>query len=155
MKAAAAGGVVFEVDGRAQCSPADPRWPLLRVLRDELGLSATRQGCGSGHCGACTVLLDGRAVQACVTPLAACEHGAVTTAASADAITARLRAAFIAEQAAQCGFCSSGLLMAAAALLRARARPTETEVRQALDGQLCRCGVHNRVVRAVLRAAAA
>jgi nicotinate dehydrogenase subunit A len=124
---------------------------LLDVLRDELGLKGTREGCGAGDCGACTVLLAGRPVASCITPLAAAEGAPVITVEGLDA---RLRQAFVAEQAAQCGYCSSGMLVATAALLRLHPRPDEAAAKQALEGHLCRCGAHNRIVRAVLRAAA-
>ena len=129
---------------------ADAPSRLIDVLRDELGLTGTRLGCGEGACGACHVLVDGRSVPACDTPLWAVDGKHVTTV---EALPAALRQAFAAEHAAQCGFCSSGLLVAAAALLRHTPRPTEAEVRAALDRHLCRCGAHPRVVRAVLRAA--
>jgi len=125
--------------------------PLLDLLRDDFGLKGTRFGCGSGECGACQVLLDGRPVAACDTPLWAAEGRDVTTV---EALPARLHQAFVDEQAAQCGYCSSGVLVSAAALLKRQPRPSEAEVRAALDGHLCRCGAHNRIVRAVLRAAA-
>ena len=128
-------------------APASAR--LLDVLRDDLGLKGTRFGCGTNECGACHVLLDGRSVAACDTPLWAATDREVTTV---EGLPERLRAAFVAEQAAQCGYCSSGMLVGAAALLRAQSHPTESQVREALDGHLCRCGAHNRIVRAVLRA---
>ncbi len=140
----AVNGRVHEVQG-----PSSAR--LLDVLRDDLRLTGTRFGCGSGECGACHVLLDGRSVPACDTPLAACEGHEVTTV---EGLAPRLAAAFVAEQAAQCGYCSSGMLVAAAALLRANPQPREDEVKAALDRHLCRCGAHNRIVRAVIRAAA-
>jgi nicotinate dehydrogenase subunit A len=142
----------LQVNGQAHAVQAEPSARLLDVLRDELGLVGTRFGCGANQCGACHVLLDGRSVAACDTPLWACEGHAVTTV---EGLPARLRDAFVAEQAAQCGYCSSGMLIAAAALLRAQPQPSDADVRQALDGHLCRCGAHNRIVRAVLRAAAA
>lgn len=140
------------VNGRLQAVQAAPAARLLDVLRDDLGLVGTRFGCGSNQCGACQVLLDGRSVAACDTPLWACEGHAITTV---EGLPDTLRAAFSAEQAAQCGYCSSGMLIAAAALLREQPQPSEAAVRSALDGHLCRCGAHNRIVRAVLRAAAA
>jgi nicotinate dehydrogenase subunit A len=140
------------VNGQARAVQAAPAALLLDVLREDLGLVGTRFGCGANQCGACHVLLDGRSVAACDTPLWACEGHAVTTV---EGLPALLREAFIAEQAAQCGYCSSGMLIAAAALLRVQPQPSDAEVRQALDGHLCRCGAHNRIVRAVLRAAAA
>jgi nicotinate dehydrogenase subunit A len=139
------------VNGMACTVASAPGARLLDVLRDELGLKGTREGCGAGECGACEVLLEGRPVAACNTPLAAAAGGRVTTVEGLDA---RLRQAFFAEQAAQCGYCSSGMLVTAAALLRQHPQPDAAAVRQALDGHLCRCGAHNRIVRAVLRAAA-
>ena len=142
----------LRVNGVVHELAAAPGARLLDVLRDELQLKGTRFGCGSGDCGACQVLLDDRAVPACDTPLWACEGHALTTV---EGLPAALREAFVAEQAAQCGYCSSGMLVAAAALLRANPRPRDDEVRRALDAQLCRCGAHPRIVRAVLRAAEA
>ena len=143
------------VNGRVLEIDAAPNARLLDVLRDGLPdglrLVGTREGCGANACGACHVLLDGRSVAACYTPVWAVEGHEVTTVEGLDA---RLAQAFADEQAAQCGFCSSGMLVAAAALLRATPQPDEMQVRQALDGHLCRCGAHNRIVRAVLRAAA-
>ena len=136
-------GTLREVDAPAQAR-------LVDVLRDELALVGTRLGCGANACGACHVLLAGRAVAACDTPLWAAREQEITTVEGLDA---RLRQAFIAEQAAQCGFCSSGMLVGAAALLRRDANPSAADVQAALDGNLCRCGAHNRIVRAVLRAA--
>jgi nicotinate dehydrogenase subunit A len=142
----------FTVNGTRHTVDADPKTPLLDVLRDELQLSGTRFGCGAGECGTCQVLVDGRSTAACNTPLAAVEGHELTTVEGLDP---RLAEAFVAEQAAQCAYCSSGMLIGAAALLRHTPSPTEAEVRAALDGHLCRCGVHNRIVRAVLRAAKA
>ena len=141
----------ISVNGTAHALDAAPGARLLDVLRDDLGLTGTRFGCGTNQCGACHVLLDGRSVAACDTPLWAVPGHEVTTV---EALPATLRQAFIDEQAAQCGYCSSGMLIACAALLRVRPQPTEAEVRAALDAHLCRCGAHNRIVRAVLRAAA-
>ncbi len=140
----------LSVNGLRHALDADPKTPLLDVLRDELQLKGTRVGCGAGECGACQVLVDGRSAASCNTPLAAVEGCEITTVEGLDA---RLRDAFIAEQAAQCGYCSSGMLIGAAALLRHQPRPSAAQVRTALDGHLCRCGAHNRIVRAVLRAA--
>ncbi len=131
--------------------------PLLYVLRDDLGLKGTRFGCGSGQCGACFVLLDGHAVPACDTPLWSIVGKSVTTVEglARDGELHPLQQAFLDEQAAQCGYCTSGILISAAALLRDKPAPSEAQVRAALDRNLCRCGSHNRVVRAVLRAAGA
>lgn len=140
------------VNGREHAPAAPPSARLLDVLREGLGLVGTRFGCGHGACGACHLLLDGRSVASCDLPLEACEGHEIVTV---EGLEARLREAFVAEQAAQCGYCSSGMLVAAAALLRANARPTEADVKAALDRHLCRCGAHPRIVRAVLRAAEA
>ncbi len=142
----------LRVNGRLHAVSAAPQAVLLDVLRDALQLKGTRFGCGAGECGACHVLLDGRSVPACDTPLWAAEGHDITTVEGLDAV---LREAFVAEQAAQCGYCSSGMLVAAAALLRVNPRPSVGDVRTALDGHLCRCGAHPRIVRAVLRAAEA
>ena len=142
----------LHINGRAVETDASPNTRLLDLLRDGLRLVGTREGCGANACGACHVLLDGKSVAACDTPLWAVEGKAITTVEGLDA---RLGQAFVDEQAAQCGFCSSGMLIAAAALLSTHPNPSEVQVRQALDGHLCRCGAHNRIVRAVLRAASA
>jgi nicotinate dehydrogenase subunit A len=142
--------VAFTVNGHRHTLDTDPTTPLLDVLRDELQLKGTRFGCGAGECGACQVLVDGHSMAACNTPLAAVAGREVTTVEGLDA---RLAEAFVAEQAAQCAYCSSGMLIGAAALLRHTPSPTDAEVRRALDGHLCRCGAHNRIVRAVQRAA--
>jgi nicotinate dehydrogenase subunit A len=145
------GPCTLHINGQTHAVPDRPQARLLDVLRDDLGLKGTRMGCGANQCGACHVLLDGRSVAACDTPLWSCAGHALTTV---EGLPQVLREAFVAEQAAQCGYCSSGMLVAAAALLRAQPHPTDAQVRQALDGHLCRCGAHNRIVRAVLRAAA-
>ncbi|WP_188190048.1 (2Fe-2S)-binding protein [Nonomuraea sp. SYSU D8015] len=133
----------------------DPGTPLLDVLRGELGLVGTRFGCGVGLCGACFVLLDGRVTASCDTPLSAAEGRAVVTVeglAPGDELHPVQRA-ILEEQAGQCGYCLSGMLISAAALLAAEPRPSEEAVVRALDGNLCRCGVQRRIVRAVLKAA--
>jgi nicotinate dehydrogenase subunit A len=134
----------------------DPETPLLYVLRNDLGLTGTHFGCGLSQCGACTVLIDGRATRSCVTPASAVQARAVTTIEGLGSPERPdpIQAAFIAEQAAQCGYCTSGMIVAARALLQQNPRPTEVQVREALAGNLCRCGSHARVIRAVLRAAA-
>lgn len=132
---------------------ADASTSLLDVLRDELKLVGSRFGCGAGECGACHVLIDSESRSSCDLPLWAAQGKRITTVEALDAIDPRLRAAFIAEQAAQCGYCSSGVLISAAALLARQPAPSDADVRAALDGHLCRCGAHNRIVRAVLRAA--
>jgi len=141
-------GVETEID-------ADPDRPLLDILRGQFGLTGAHFGCGSGECGTCRVIVADHAVTSCDTPLWSVAGKDVTTLeglGSADR-PHPLQRAFIAEQALQCGYCVPGILMSAAALLMQNPRPTETEVRSALDRNLCRCGAHNRMVRAVLRAA--
>ncbi len=129
--------------------------PLLYVLRNQIGLKAAHFGCGTGECGSCRVLIDGQAVASCDTPLwAAAGKRIITVEGLGDAAHPHpLQNAFIAEQAGQCGYCLPGILISAAALLERNPMPSESEVRAALDQNLCRCGSHNRIVRAVLRAA--
>ena len=145
----------FRVNGTEHTLDADGNTSLLDVLRNTLGLKGTRFGCGAEQCGACFVLVDGHAIAACKTPLWAVERKSVTTVEGLRRPDAPhpLQQAFIAEQAAQCGYCISGMLISAAALLERTPLASEAEVRQALDRNLCRCGSYNRVVRAVLRAA--
>lgn len=130
---------------------------MIDILRDHLGLKGTRFGCGQNQCGACHVLIDGRSQPACDTPLWAAAGRSVVTVEGLGTPAAPhvLQAALIAEQAAQCGYCLSGIQISAAELLAANPDPSEQEVRAALDRHLCRCGSHNRIVRAVLRAATA
>ncbi len=134
----------------------DDEMPLLHALRGDLGLTGTKFGCGLGQCGACTVLVDGEPVRSCVTPAASLEGRAIVTPEGLGSPEAPhpVQAAFIAESAAQCGYCTPGMVMTAAALLAHTPHPTEAAVRDALADNLCRCGTHVRVVRAVLRAAA-
>jgi nicotinate dehydrogenase subunit A len=145
----------LEVNGQPRRVSAAPDTPLLYVLRNDLGLVGSRFGCGTGQCGACFVMVDGKALPSCDTPLWSVAGKRVTTVEglSNDGALHPVQAALLAEQAAQCGYCISGIAVAAAALLASNPNPTEIEVREALDRNLCRCGAHNRVVRAVLRAA--
>ncbi|HEU4358367.1 MAG TPA: (2Fe-2S)-binding protein [Xanthobacteraceae bacterium] len=135
---------------------SDPDKPLLYVLRG-LGLTAAKFGCGLGQCGACTVLIEGRAARSCQTTIADVRDRAVTTLEGLGSSSSPhpIQAAFIKEQVPQCGYCTSGMIMSAVALLAETAKPTEDEVRSALDGNLCRCGTHVRVVRAVMAASSA
>jgi nicotinate dehydrogenase subunit A len=149
--------LTLDVNGRSRgVQIDDPQTPLLYVLRNDLGLTGTRFGCGLAQCGACTVLIDGKAARSCSTPVSAVQ-GRVTTIEGLGTPERpdALQAAFIAEQAAQCGYCTSGMIVSARALLAQNARPSEGEVRQALAGNLCRCGSHARIIRAVLLAAGA
>jgi nicotinate dehydrogenase subunit A len=134
----------------------DPDTPLLYVLRNELGLRAPRFGCGLGQCGACTVHIDGAAVRSCVTPLSAVSGKVVTLEGlGTDAQPHPLQRAFIAEQAVQCGYCINGMIMQSAVLLARNPKPSEQQVKAELANNLCRCGTHLRIVRAVMRAASA
>jgi nicotinate dehydrogenase subunit A len=145
------------VNGIRHAVAADPGTPLLYVLRNDLKLTGARFGCGLGQCGACTVLAGGRPVQSCTTPVAVAADLEITTIEGLGKADAPhpLQAAFVAEQAMQCGYCASGIIMSAAALLARNPDPTEAEVRSALDLHLCRCGAYGRMVKAVLRGAAA
>ena len=151
--------VSLQVNGARRQVTADEATPLLYVLRNDLNLLGTRFGCGSGQCGACHVLVDGVSVPSCDTPLGSMQGKSVTTVEGLATQTQEgaalhpLQQAFVDEQAAQCGYCLSGILITAMELLRKNANPTDAEVRAALDKHLCRCGSHNRMVRAVLRAA--
>jgi nicotinate dehydrogenase subunit A len=150
-----ADSIQLNVNGVERRVEAAPETSLLTVLRGTLGLTAAHFGCGANQCGACNVLVDGQAVAACDMPLWAVAGKAVTTLEGLGTPERPhpLQQAFIAEQAMQCGYCISGILMSAAALLKRNPDPSEADVRGALDRNLCRCGAHNRIVRAVLRAA--
>jgi len=143
------------VNGSTRAVDAKPDTPLLYVLRNDLGLVGSRFGCGSGLCGACYVLIDGRPMASCDLPVsfAAGKHITTVEGLGANGGLHAVQKALIAEQAAQCGYCMSGIAVSAAALLAANKRPSEEQVRAALDKHLCRCGSHNRVVKAVMRAA--
>jgi nicotinate dehydrogenase subunit A len=147
--------VAFRLNGRDVAVQPEIGQSLLDVLRNTLQLKATRMGCGQGQCGACRVMVDGHALAACETPLWAVEGKSVTTVEGLGQRSAPhvLQTAFIEEQAMQCGFCTSGILMSAAALLQRQPQPSRQEIVQVLDGHLCRCGAHNRVVRAIEKAA--
>ena len=147
--------VSLKVNGAVHSVAAEPDTPLLYVLRNDLGLNAAKFGCGLGQCGACTVLVDGGAVRSCITPIGVLGQSQVTTLEGLGSIERPhpLQAAFMGEQAAQCGYCIAGVIMFAKALLDRIPQPSEAEVRLALADNLCRCGVHNRIVRAVLKAA--
>jgi nicotinate dehydrogenase subunit A len=147
--------VTLRVNGQTRAVAAEPDTPLLYVLRNDLELNGAKFGCGLAQCGACTVLVDGQPQRACVLPLSVAAQGRITTI---EGLAQRdrphpLTRAFIEEQALQCGFCTSGMIMAATALLGHTPRPTEAQIRTALNANLCRCGAHNRIVRAVQRAA--
>ena len=132
----------------------DPQEPLLYVLRNALGLTGAKFGCGLGQCGSCTVIIDGDAVRSCLVPVMAVQRKKVTTVEGlgAPGKPHALQEAFVAEQAAQCGYCVTGMVMTGAALLARKPAITREEAQQALSGNLCRCGTHERVLRAMLRA---
>jgi nicotinate dehydrogenase subunit A len=149
--------IALHVNGASHEVNGDPSTPLLYVLRNELALHGPKFGCGLGQCGACTVHVDGRATFSCVLPIAAIGDRKITTLEGLleDGKPNKLQQAFIDEQAAQCGYCIPGIIMLAKALLDRIPQPSEAEVRLGLAGNLCRCGTHNRIVRAVLKAAQA
>ena len=149
-------GYDLVVNGGSVRVDADGMQPLLSVLREKLGLRGTRFGCGTGHCGACMVLIDGEPAYSCAREIASVAGKRITTVEGLARHGAPhpLQQAFIDEQAGQCGYCLSGMLMSAAALLARNTRPSRAEVAAALDPHLCRCGVHNRVIRAVQKAGA-
>jgi nicotinate dehydrogenase subunit A len=142
------------VNGSTRAVDAKPDTPLLYVLRNDLGLVGSRFGCGSGLCGACYVLIDGRPMASCDLPVSFAAGKQITTVEGLGTNGAlhAVQKALIAEQAAQCGYCMSGIAVSAAALLSSNPSPSESEVRAALDKHLCRCGSHNRVIKAVMRA---
>ena len=150
--------VTLNVNGKAVVIDADdPQMPLLYALRDDLGLHGPRFGCGLGQCGACTVHVDGKAVRSCVMPIGAVAGKKVVTleGLGTPAKPHPLQKAFIDEQAVQCGYCINGMIMQAAALLQTNKKPSEQEIKAALAENLCRCGTHLRIVRAVKRASEA
>ena len=145
----------LKVNGKSRTADADADTPLLYVLRDNLSLNGPKFGCGLAQCGACTVHVNGAAVRSCVTPVATLKGSAVTTleGLGTSAKPSALQKAFIDEQAVQCGYCINGMIMTASALLAKNKKPSEAEIKQALAGNLCRCGTHQRIVAAVQRAA--
>lgn len=148
----------FRVNGRVVSVDSwDPGQPLLYILRNSLGLHAAKFGCGLAQCGACTVLLEGKPVRSCVTPVQQVAGRAVTTleGLGTPEKPSAVQAAFIAEQAAQCGYCTNGMILATTALLRETPHPSLEQTKQALAGNLCRCGTHTRILAAVMRAAKA
>jgi nicotinate dehydrogenase subunit A len=149
--------IALRVNGSTvEISVDDPDMPLLYVLRNDLELRGPRFGCGLGQCGACTVIIDGEAVRSCQLPVSAVGDGRITTLEGLGTVERphRLQQAFIDEQAVQCGYCINGMIMQAAALLAKNANPSADEIKQALAANLCRCGTHTRIVKAIQRAAA-
>jgi nicotinate dehydrogenase subunit A len=147
--------VTLRVNGRSQALDVDdPAMPLLYALRDQMELHGPKFGCGLGQCGACTVIVNGQAVRSCQTPVSEAQGKDITTLEGLGLPEALhpVQAAFVEEQAAQCGYCTNRMIMTATALLASNPRPTEAQVRTALAGNLCRCGTHDRVLAAVMRA---
>ncbi|MEH2494591.1 nicotinate dehydrogenase subunit A [Bradyrhizobium sp. AZCC 1678] len=147
--------MTLKVNGREHQVDADPDTPLLYVLREDIKLNAAKFGCGLGQCGACTVIVDGKAVLSCVTPMILLEGKQVTTLEGLGTTSepAPIQRAFMEEQAAQCGYCIAGIMMRAQALLQRNSRPTNEQISSELEPHLCRCGTHMRILRAVRRAA--
>lgn len=147
--------IAFKVNGRSYIEDIDPTFRLIDVLREKLGLTGTKEGCGEGECGSCTVILDGAAVCSCMVPAPQLEGKEVYTVESLaeDGQLDRLQKAFIKNGAIQCGYCTPGMLMSAKALLMKNPNPTEEEIKIALSGNLCRCTGYNQIVKAVKEAA--
>jgi len=147
--------VTFRLNGEEQTLDVDPSMPLLWAIRENLGLTGTKFGCGLAQCGACTVHVNGNAIRSCVTPVAAVQGGAVTTieGLSSDESLHPLQQAWIDEQAPQCGYCQSGQIMSAAALLASNPNPDDEAIDQAMSGNICRCGMYQRIRKAIKRAA--
>jgi nicotinate dehydrogenase subunit A len=147
--------ITLKVNGSSRPVPAEPDTPLLYVLRNDLALNGAKFGCGLAQCGACTVLVGGRSVRSCVTEIGSIGDAEITTIEGLGTVAKPhpLQRAFMDEQAAQCGYCINGMIMSAKELLDQNPRPSEKDVREALAANLCRCGTHGRIIRAVLRAA--
>lgn len=146
--------IALNVNGNRRVVEADPDTPLLYVLRNDLSLNGPKFGCGLAQCGSCTVLMDGAAIRSCVTPASAAQNHAVTTLEGLGSTKNmhKIQQAFVDEQAVQCGYCINGMIMAAKALLDKNPKPTDSQIKEALAGNLCRCGTHVRILRAVKRA---
>jgi aerobic-type carbon monoxide dehydrogenase small subunit (CoxS/CutS family) len=149
--------IVLIVNGEERRVDAPPEESLLSVLRNRLDLTGTKYGCGEGQCGACTVLRDGKAVRSCLTPLSAAARKKITTIEGLERAEKLhpVQEAFLAEEAFQCGYCTSGMIMSAAALLSANPSPNEAQIKRAMNGNICRCGTYPRVIAAIQRAATA
>ena len=147
--------IPLTVNGKSRTVDADPSTPLLYVLRDDLGLNGPKFGCGLSQCGACTVLMEGKTARSCSIPVSAARNRSITTLEGLGTVAHphRLQKAFVEEQAAQCGYCMNGMIMTAKVFLDKNPNPTAMQIREALQNNLCRCGSHLRVIRAVQRAA--
>ena len=146
--------ISLRVNGKTQAADVDPETPLLYVLRDDLQLNGPKFGCGLGQCGSCTVIIDGNAVRSCQMPVSALGNRAVTTLEGLGSVKKmhKIQQAFLDEQAVQCGYCINGMIMSTKALLDKNPKPTDAQIKEALAGNLCRCGTHVRILRAVKRA---
>ena len=146
--------ISLRVNGKTQIVDAEPEMPLLYALRNDLQLNGPKFGCGLAQCGACTVIMDGNAVRSCATPMVTVGNRAVTTLEGLGSTKKmhKIQQAFVDEQAVQCGYCINGMIMTAKALLDKNPKPTDTQIKEALAGNLCRCGTHIRILRAVKRA---
>ena len=148
--------LALHINGQSHRLDIEPTTPILWALRDQLGLTGSKFGCGAGQCGACTVHLDGVAIRSCVTPVSAASQGKLTSieAMAADKIGRALQAAWLAHDVAQCGYCQSGQIMSAAALLKTNRKPSDADIDAAMAGNICRCGTYDRL-RAAIKTAAA
>ena len=146
--------IPLKVNGKSKVVDAEPDMPLLYALRNDLKLNGPKFGCGLAQCGACTVIMDGNAIRSCVTPMSAVQNKSVTTLEGLGSTKKmhKIQQAFVDEQAAQCGYCINGMIMSSKALLDKNPKPTDSQIREALTGNLCRCGTHIRILRAVKRA---
>jgi nicotinate dehydrogenase subunit A len=146
--------IPLKVNGKSQFVDAEPDMPLLYALRNDLRLNGPKFGCGLAQCGACTVIMDGNAIRSCVTPMSAVQNKSVTTLEGLGSTKKmhNIQQAFVDEQAAQCGYCINGMIMSSKALLDKNPKPTDSQIKEALAGNLCRCGTHIRILRAVKRA---
>jgi nicotinate dehydrogenase subunit A len=144
----------LKVNGKTQTVDVDPETPLLYVLRDDLQLNGPKFGCGLGQCGACTVIIDGNAIRSCLVSVSSAQNRPVTTLEGLGSIKKmhKIQQAFVDEQAVQCGYCINGMIMTSKALLDKNPKPTDAQIKEALAGNLCRCGTHTRILRAVKRA---
>jgi nicotinate dehydrogenase subunit A len=144
----------LRVNGKTQAIEAEPDMPLLYALRNDLQLNGPKFGCGLAQCGACTVIMDGNAIRSCVTPVSAVQNHALTTLEGLGTTKNmhKIQQAFVDEQAVQCGYCINGMIMTTKALLDKNPKPSDTQIKEALAGNLCRCGTHIRILRAVKRA---
>ena len=146
--------ISLSVNGKTQTVDVEPEMPLLYALRNDLQLNGPKFGCGLAQCGACTVIMQGNAIRSCVTPVSAAQNKAVTTLEGLGNTKKmhKIQQAFVDEQAVQCGYCINGMIMTAKALLDKNPKPTDSQIKEALAGNLCRCGTHIRILRAVKRA---